>query len=336
MNLSFMDSAEILRKLLTGVKIFPDEANFLCAEAPLDSLAAAAREVESRLNPEGSIGYAVGKTVIYSNVCQPNCPFCQGTVVRDDPADFTRTADEVVEQAAAAVAAGATQIVLQGGHRLDLPWAYYTGLVRAVKDRFPAVQVLAYSPSELMVFNLAYQKRSAQVVAELKDAAMDALLAGGDAALGAARIPEYRILLRGPWNEWFDIVHRCADAGLPIVAPFGIGTGETARERVGHLMRVRAVQERTGAAGHPAFRSLTVQALSPAVTDREYLRMVALARLLVPNVPHVQVSLGKQGAGVAQAALSGGADVLVLDDPAVSADAVIRGAGRVPALRAGW
>lgn len=322
MNLSFMDADEILRKVLTGAKIFPDEANFLCAEAPLANLAAAARAVAVRANPAGTVGYAVSRTIVYSNVCQTNCPFCQGTVTADDPTAFTRTADEVVAEVAGAVAAGATQIVLQGGHRIDLPWAYYPGLVRAVKARFPQVQVLAYSPSELMVFNVAYQMRSAQVVGGLQEAGMDALLAGGDEIL-RSRVPEYQMLMRGPWNEWFDVVHRCADAGVPVVVPFVVGIGESVRERVGHLMRVRAVQERTATAGRPAFRALIVFTLGeagPAITGHQYLRMVALARVLVPNIPHVQASIASRGTEVALAALDGGADELSSIRPEVAAD----------------
>jgi cyclic dehypoxanthinyl futalosine synthase len=382
-NLNMMDSGALLQKALDGQKLFPDEAIFLCAEGDLLNLAMAAREVARRLNPEGRVGYAVSKTVIYSNVCQPNCPFCTGTVTKDDPAAFTRTADEVLAEVAEAVAAGATQIALQGGHRIDLPWAYYPGLVRAIHERFPAVQIMAYSPSEIMVFNVAYQMRTAEVIAELKAAGMGALLAGGAETMNT-RIPEYRALLRGPWNEWFDVVHRCADAHIPVVVPFVFGLGETPRERVGHLYRVRTVQERTAARQTPAFAAMAVFTLSlpagqdapaatadhvvhvegeavkvdptaaaPApVTGHEYLRMVALARVLVPTIPHLQSSVVSQGAKIAQVALDGGADDLggtnleftraelaagrVGPMTAPEMERLIREAGREPVLRAGW
>jgi cyclic dehypoxanthinyl futalosine synthase len=277
--------------------------------------------------------------VVYSNVCQPNCPFCVGTVTKEDPRAFTKTADEVVAEVAEAVQAGATQIILQGGHRIDLPWEYYTGLVRAIHQRFPAVQIFAYSPTEIMVFNALFQRKTADIVGELKEAGMGALLAGGSETMNT-RIPEYRALLRGPWNEWIDVVHRCADAGIPVIAPFVFGFGETAKERVGLLYRTRAIQERTAMMHRPVFRKLAVftltapaPAAAPAgehvayvegeavpvsqaalprapVSGHEYLRMVALARILVPNIPHVQSSFVAQGAKVAQVALDGGADDL--------------------------
>jgi cyclic dehypoxanthinyl futalosine synthase len=210
-----------------------------------------------------------------------------------------------------------------------------------VKERFPDLQIFAYSPTEVMVFNVAYQKRTTEVIAELKAAGMGGLIAGGAQTMNT-RIPEYQALLRGPWNEWFDVVHRCADAGIPVIAPFVFGFGETAKERVGHLYRVRSVQERTTIAGKPAFCSLAVFTLTPpggdmaaestsehvldvegeavkvdpatrigsSVGSHEYLRMVALARLLVQNIPHVQASFVAQGAKVAQVALDGGADDL--------------------------
>ncbi|HYF94237.1 MAG TPA: radical SAM protein [Symbiobacteriaceae bacterium] len=351
MNLTSMDSGELLRKALSGEKLFPDEAIALCENGELLDLAMAAREVARRLHPTGSVGYAVSKTVVYSNVCQPNCPFCTGTVTRDDPAAFTKSAGDVTAEVAEAVVAGATQITLQGGHRIDLPWEYYTGLVRTIHDRFPAMQIFAYSPTEIMVFNVAYQKSTREVIAELKAAGMGALLAGGAETM-TTRIPEYRALLRGPWNEWFDVVHRCADADIPVVVPFVFGLGEPLKERVGHLYRTRAVQDRTLAAKKPAFVALTPFTLTGGVTGHEYLRVLALARVLVQNVPHVQASFVTQGAKVAQVALDGGADDLGGTHmefagaelaagrtgamTAAEMERLISEAGRIPQLRTAW
>lgn len=338
-NPSLMDTDELLRRALEGGRLFPDEANHLCARGPLLPMALAARELVRRRNPEGEVGYAVSRTVVYSNVCQPNCPFCTGTVTRDDPTAFTRGADEVVAEVAAAVAAGATEVTIQGGHRIDLEWSYYPGLIRAVRERFPALEIFAYSPTEIMVFNATYGKRTADVIGELKAAGMSALLAGGAETL-PTRAPEYLALLRGPWNEWFDVVHRCADAGIPVVAPFAVGLGESPRERVGHLYRVRAVQERTSSAGKPAFRALAVFTPAPPaggsdalpVTGHEYLRMVALARVLVQNIPQIQSSFVTQGAKVAQVALDGGADHL--GSTHMEYDRVELAAGRVGSMTA--
>lgn len=355
MNLSFMDADELLQKALDGQKLFPDEAISLCTDGDLVNMALAARVMAEKHVSDRTVGYAVSKTVVYSNVCQPKCPFCEGTVTKDDPAAFTRTADEIVAEVGEAVAAGATQIFLQGGHRIDLPWDYYTGLVKAIHDRFPAVQIFAYSPTEIMVFNVTYQKRTADVIAELKAAGMGGLMAGGTESM-TTRIPEYRALLRGPWNEWFDVVHRCADAGIPVIVPFAFGMGESAKERVGHLYRTRTVQDRTTANKKPAFVSLSAFTLTPAgeraVTGHEYLRMVALARILVPNVPHVQSNFIAQGAKVAQVALDGGADDLggthlefteaelaagrVGAMTAEEMERLIRDAGRTPRRRDTW
>lgn len=361
-DLNLFDTDTILERVLRGEKPFPDEAIHLAAAGDLLPLAMTAARLARHHNPEGKIGYAVSRTVIYSNVCQPNCPFCTGTVTRDDPAAFTRTAEQVVAEVAEAVDAGATQIFLQGGHRIDLDWDYYPGLVRAIHERFPAVQIFAYSPTELAVFNVAYQKRSSEVILELKEAGMGGLFAGGAETL-QTRGPEYRALLRGPWSEWFDIVHRCVDAGLPVVAPFVFGLGETPRERVGHLYRVRAVQDRTATAGKPAFTAMAVFTLpeglpsaeaepEPPPSGHEYLRNLALARVLVPNIEHVQSSFVSQGAKVAQVALDGGADDLgpthlEFEQAELAAarvgrmtpeemERLIREAGRTPLRRAVW
>ncbi|MFZ5817134.1 MAG: radical SAM protein [Bacillota bacterium] len=351
LDLSFFDTDSILTKALKGERPFPDEAIYLCAEGEPAAMAAAADRVARHHHPEGKVGYAVSKTVIYSNICQPRCPFCTGTVTKDHPDGFTRSAEQVVAEVEEAVAAGATQIFLQGGHRIDLEWAYYPGLVRAIHERFPDLQIFAYSPTEIMVFNAAYQKRTTDVIQELKEAGMGGLFAGGAERL-QTRGPEYRALLRGPWNEWFDVVHRAVDAGLPVVVPFVFGLGESARERVGHLYRVRAVQERTQAMKRPAFAAMAVFTLPdgrpaadgetpPPVSSREYLRMVALARVLLPNIRHIQASPATQGAKVAQEALSSGADDLgqIHLEGAFSpeeAERLIQEAGGIPLRRQRW
>lgn len=381
MNLNFMDTDALLEKALKGEKLFPDEAIYLCEQGDLIPMAMAARATARQQNPEETVGYAISKTIVYSNVCQPRCPFCTGTVTKDDPAAFTKSAEDVVAEVAEAAAAGATQIVLQGGHRIDLPWEYYPGMVRAIHERFPDVQIMAFSPTEVMVFNVAYQKRTADVIAELQAAGMGALLAGGAETM-RTRVPEYRALLRGPWNEWIDVVHRCADARIPVVLPFVVGLGESAKERIGFLYRARELQRRTTQAGKPAFAAVAVFSLTPpavqappagdhvvhvegeavkvdppaaapaAVTGHEYLRMVALARVLLPGIAHVQSSFVSQGAKIAQVALDGGADDLggtnleftqaelaagrVGSMTAAEMERLIRDAGREPVRRTGW
>lgn len=336
MNLSFMDADSLLEKALRGEKLFPDEAIWLAENADLIPLGMVANRIASSLNPDREVGYAVSKTIQYSNVCQPSCPFTVGNRLKEDPEAFTKSAEEIVAEVGEAVQRGATHITLQGGHRIDLPWEYYLGLVKAVRQAFPSIQLFAYSPTEIMVFNTLFQKKTAAILAELQEAGMDGLLAGGAETL-PARAPEYRALLRGPWNEWIEVVHRAADLRLPVIVPFAFGLGESVKERIGLLYRTRAIQERTTIAGKPAFARLAVFTLNqpasvtpadeltyvegeavvaetaapPAkTTGYGYLRWLALARILVPNIQHVQSSFVSQGAKVAQVALDGGADEL--------------------------
>lgn len=316
---------EILHRVLAGSRPTPDEAIHLAEHADLLQLGMAAQTLEVQANPERLSTFIVDRTIVYSNVCQPNCPFCAGTVARDDPRAFTLSAEDVVAQVGAAVQAGARQIILQGGHRLDLPWSYYTGLLAAVKAAYPQVELAAYSPTEIMVFNTWFRHTTRAVLADLKAAGLDVLLAGGAESM-PSRAPENRALLKGPWNEWFDILHRCHELGIPAVATFPFGLGESARERVGHLYRTRAVQARTGQTGQaPVFRALVPFPAAPVdpdellkrvgagqeppepVSGHEYLRMVALSRVLAENIPVVQASPLTQGAKVAQVALDCGA-----------------------------
>lgn len=303
------DTERILRRLLAGERPTPAAAIHLAEHAEFVSLGLVAQALEARVNPERLATFVVDCTIVYSNVCQPNCPFCAGTVTREDPRAFTLSAADLVAQVGEAVAAGARQIILQGGHRIDLPFGYYTGLLAAVKAAYPQVELIAYSPTEIMVWNAWFQRSTRALLTDLQGAGLDVLLAGGAEAV-TSRAPEHRALLRGPWAEWFDVVHRCHDLGIPVVATFPFGLGETARERVGHLYRVRAVQERTGQGGRPpAFRALVPFPAAPeAVTGHEYLRMVALSRVLADNIPIIQASPLTQGLKVAQVALDCGAN----------------------------
>lgn len=337
MSLNLMDADSLLEKALKGEKLFPDEAIWLAENADLIPLGMVADRIAAERNPGRTVGYAVSKTIQYSNICQPSCPFTTGNVLKDDPRAFTKSAEEIVAEVGEAVKQGATQVTLQGGHRIDLPWEYYTGLVKAVRSAYPDLQIFAYSPSELMVFNTLYQKKTADVLAELQEAGMDGLLAGGAETM-AARAPEYRALLRGPWKEWIEVVHRAADLRIPVIAPFVFGFGESTKERIGQLYRTREIQQRTMLAGKPAFARLSVFTLnvdqpkpsgdevtyvegerivaeSPTAapvktTGYGYLRWLALARILVPNIQHLQSSFVSQGAKVAQVGLNGGADEL--------------------------
>jgi cyclic dehypoxanthinyl futalosine synthase len=358
MNLSFMDADSLLEKALRGEKLFPEEAIWLAGNADLIPLGMVASKVAGNLNPDRQVGFAVSKTVQYSNICQPSCPFTVGNLLKEDPRAFTKSAEEIVTEVGQAVLEGATQITLQGGHQIDLPWEYYLGLVTAIRQAYPGVQLFAYSPTELMVFNTIFQKTTARLLAELHEAGMDGLLAGGAETM-TARAPEYRALLRGPWNEWVEVVHRAADLRIPVIMPFVFGLGESVRERVGLLYRTRAIQERTKIAGKPAFARLSVFTLSatapkstadeltyvegeavvaetPAAalktTGYGYLRWLALARILVPNIQHVQSSFVSQGAKVSQVGLDGGADEL--GGTHLEYEQVDLAAGRVGAMTA--
>mgnify|MGYP000064531928 CR=1 FL=1 len=355
MNVNEMDCGEILMKALAEQRIRPDEAACLSQRASLLDLAAAAGELVRRVNPAGEVGYTVNRTVVYSNVCDPQCPYCRGTVTRDDPRAFTLTPEEAASRAAEAAAQGATQIILQGGHRTDLPWEYYLELVRTVKERLPQVQVMGFSPTEITVLRFPHEKSICQMIGDLKVAGLGAMWAGGAPSL-SSRILEYRRLLKGPWETWLEVVQGCAKHGIPMVAPFVFGLGETHHERVNYLFRLREVQAVTTGDGAPVFRSLAIFNLDagpdfPPVSGQEYLRMVALARLLVPNIPHVASSFLYHGAKVAQVSLDGGADdmggtQLEFDRAELAAGRVgamtaaemerlIRDAGRVPVRRAG-
>lgn len=316
-----VDVEAILGRALAGARLGLDEAACLAEQADLLQLGMAARELAQRRHG-GAAGYTVDRTVVVGNACDPGCPYCAGTVLADDPRAFLLTPAQVAAQAQ-----GAGAVILQGGHRSDLYRQYYLDLVQAARGAGAAVA--GFSPAEVAVAAAASGVSLRRMVAELAAAGLQALWGAGAEAV-ATRLPEYRRLLAGPWDEWEEVVRAAAAVGLPVVAVFPFGLGEAPADRARFLLRIRDLQDQTG-----AFRAVVPLAArrdgalaggaggaAPAPAAEagpgaagdpggyEYLRMVALARLVLDNVDHVQASPLTQGAKVAQVALDCGADDL--------------------------
>lgn len=285
----------------------------LTAEAPLLELAALARWVRERKTPPREVSYVVDSNPNYTNICDTDCLFCAFYRRAKDSDAYALTVDQVLDKVAAAVAKGATTILLQGGHNRALPLAYYVALVRETKRRFPQVTPHFFSASEIQTMASVSGKSIEDVLRALWEAGQRTLPGGGAEILSESVRRRLAHKKGGP-DRWLE-VHRAAHRiGFRTTATMMYGHVETRDDIVEHWDRLRSLQDETG--GFTAFIPWSFKpnhtALERKHPDRTgavpYLRHLAAARVYLDNVDHIQASWFSEGKKTGQAALHFGAD----------------------------
>jgi cyclic dehypoxanthinyl futalosine synthase len=274
----------------------------------LGRLADAAR---TRKHPDGIVTYIIDRNVNYTNVCVARCNFCAFYRPVGSSEGYVLGFEEIFRKIDETRAVGGEQLLLQGGHNPDLPIAWYEDLFRAVKARYPAFRLHALSPPEIVHISRLSQLPVPAVIERLVAAGLDSIPGGGAEIL----VDRVRRLLhcysKATADEWIDVMREAHRAGLRTTATMMYGSVETPEERVEHLMRLRDLQDETG--GFTAFITWSYQ---PAHTELggaeatgvEYLRTLALARLVLDNFENVQASWVTQGGKVGQLSLAFGAN----------------------------
>ncbi len=319
-------TADILDRAADGARLTPAEGVALF-DAPLPELGAAADARCRALHPTPVRTFVGGRNVNYSNVCVSACTFCayfRGPRHREA---YLRTHDDLLADTAEMVAVGGTELLLQGGLHptLRLPW--FETLFAALRAAFPAVQVHALSPSEIV--------HLAHLEALSVDAVLDRLIAAGLQSIpgGGAEILVDRVRAavsprKCTADAWLDVMRRAHARGLPTTATMMYGHVETLPERIEHLARLRALQDETG--GFVGFIPWPFQPGNSTLGRRTtgdtggaaFLRMLAISRLFLDNIPHLQSSWVTLGLKVGQVGLTFGADDLgstMMEERVVSA-----------------
>lgn len=341
---------EALEKAVAGERLSAEEGLRLWKEAPLSALGQAADARRRALHPEGLGTFVVDRNINYTNACTADCSFCAFYRPPGHPDAYRLPMDELLRRVGELVAIHGTQVLLQGGLDPSLPLEYYETLCRTIKVHYPQIHLHSFSAPEIdtmaQVSGLSYH----QIFARLKAAGLDSM-PGGGAEILVERVRQRVSPKKLSAAGWF-AVHRAAhESGLTTTATMTYGLGETPAERIEHLVRVRDLQEATG--GFRAFipwsfqRGHTVLDVPP-LGGRDYLKVIALARLLLDNVPNIQAGWVTEGPKLAQLALTFGANDfggILIDEVVVGATGMvyrvdvdeavrlIRGAGRVPAQR---
>lgn len=309
---------DLLQKVWDGQRIGPSEALRLY-HLPLEQLGALAdrrRQIARAAAYDGRgnqiVTYIIDRNINYTNVCDVGCAFCAFYRTERDADAYVIALDELDRKIEETVALGGTQILLQGGNHPRLTKQWYLDLLAHLKSKFPQVNIHGFSPSEFVHFRKVFGEPLEQILADFKAAGLGSLPGGGGEIL-VDRVRQRvspRKAMTDDWLEVMDIAHRL---GLNSSATMMFGHVETVEDRIAHLERVRAQQDKSK--GFTAFIGWTFQAAhtklrAPTVGAPAYLRTQALARIYLDNFPSVQSSWVTQGQAVGQVALKFGANDL--------------------------
>ena len=306
-----MSVESIADRVLAGARVGPEEALELYRDAPTSLLGRLADTIRARKHPERVVTYIIDRNVNYTNVCVARCNFCAFYRPVGSGEGYVLGFDELFKKIDETLSVGGVQLLLQGGHNPDLPIAWYEDLFKGIKERYPEFKLHALSPPEILHISRLSQLSVVEVVKRLVAAGLDSVPGGGAEIL----VDRVRQLLncdsKATADEWLGVMRAVHEAGLRSTATMMYGSVERPEERIEHLCRLRALQDDTS--GFTAFITWSYQPPNTELggaeaTGVDYLRTLALSRIVLGNFDNLQASWVTQGGKVGQLSLAFGAD----------------------------
>src|SRR3979409_1817446 len=347
-------------KVFAGERISPADALELY-RWPLEELGVLANERRrqaKRLSYNGDgneiVTYIVDRNINYTNVCNVYCKFCAFYRTEKDDDHYVISLEQLDQKLDELSAVGGVQILMQGGHHPKLGFEWYINLLRHIREKYPHINIHGFSPPEFQHFAQLFGMPLREVISQFKEAGLGSVPGGGGEIL-VDRVRERISPLKCNSDAWLEVMQVAHELGLKSSATMMFGHVETIEDRVEHLQRLRDQQDKSG--GFTAFICWTFQPentvlkVSRRTSVSEYLRMQALARLFLDNIPNVQSSWVTQGPEIGQVALKYGANdfgSVMMEENVVSSagttfrlnagqiEALIREAGYEPRRRNNW
>ena len=328
-----MQLQEIYDKAASFGLLTVEEGVYLYHHAPLADLMLIADELRKKQVPHGKVTWQIDRNVNTTNVCIANCKFCNfyripghaEAYITDMPT-YRRKIEETLKY-------GGDQLLLQGGHHPDLGLQYYIDTFKAIKAEYPSIKLHALGPPEVAHITKLEKSTHREVLMALQQAGLDSLPgAGAEILIDRVR----RLISKGKCGsqEWLDIMHEAHKLNITTSATMMFGHVETIEERFEHLVKIREVQSRKpeNAKGFLAFIPWTFQDVDTLLarirgvqnltTAEEYIRMIALSRIMLPNVKNIQASwltVGKQTASICLHAGANDYGSIMIEENVVSA-----------------
>ncbi len=328
-----MHIESLYEKALAKEWLTIEEGIFLFENAPLTGLMEIADTLRKAAVTHGKVTWQIDRNVNTTNVCIANCKFCNFYRIPGHAEAYITDMPTYRKKIEETIRWGGDQLLLQGGHHPELGLQFYVDTFRAIKAEFPDIRLHALGPPEVAHITKLEKSTHAEVLRALKEAGMDSL-PGAGAEILVDRVR--RLISKGKCGaqEWLDVMHEAHKLNLPTSATMMFGHVETIRERFEHLDKIREVQSRkpAGTFGFTAFIPWTFQdadtllarirGVHNLTTSEEYIRMIAISRIFLPNITNIQASWLTVGKSVAQMSLHAGANdfgSIMLEENVVSA-----------------
>lgn len=328
-----MQLAELYKKALAFEFLSVEEGMFLFEHAPLTELMHVADELRKIQVPHGKVSWQIDRNVNTTNVCIANCKFCNfyripghaEAYITDMPTYRTKI-EETLKY-------GGDQLLLQGGHHPELGLDFYTNIFRAIKQEYPHLKLHALGPPEVAHISKLAKMSHYDTLKALKESGLDSLPgAGAEILIDRVR----RLISKGKCgaDEWLEVMHQAHNLHITTSATMMFGHVETIEERFIHLVKIRETQSKkpADAKGFLAFIPWTFQdadtllarirGVHNLITPDEYIRMIAMSRIMLPNVKNIQASWLTVGKQTAQICLHAGANdfgSIMIEENVVSA-----------------
>lgn len=354
-----MELTDLYQKALRFEFLTAEEGIFLFENAALTELMYVADGLRKKQVPHGKVTWQIDRNVNTTNVCIANCKFCNFYRIPGHAEAYITDIETYKTKIEETIKYGGDQLLLQGGHHPELGLSFYVNLFKELKSLYPNIKLHTLGPPEVAHITKLEKSTHREVLMALKEAGMDSL-PGAGAEILTDRVR--RLISKGKCGaqEWLDIMHEAHKLNITTSATMMFGHVETLQERFDHLVKLREVQSRKPAAakGFLAFIPWTFQDVDTLLTRirgvhnlttaEEYIRMIAMSRIMLPNIKNIQASWLTVGKQVAQICLNAGANdfgSIMIEENVVSAagaphrftsstiQAAIKEAGFEPQLR---
>jgi cyclic dehypoxanthinyl futalosine synthase len=310
-----------------------EEGVFLFENAGLSELMYVADELRKKQVPHGKVTWQIDRNVNTTNVCTANCKFCNFYRIPGHKDAYITDIETYKQKIEETIKYGGDQLLLQGGHHPELGLSFYVNLFKELKSLYPNIKLHTLGPPEIAHITKLEKSTHKEIITALKNAGMDSL-PGAGAEILTDRVR--RLISKGKCGaqEWLDIMAEAHQQHITTSATMMFGHVETLQERFEHLVKIREVQSRkpADANGFLAFIPWTFQDVDTLLTKirgvqnlttpEEYIRMIAISRIMLPNIKNIQASWLTVGKQVAEICLHAGANdfgSIMIEENVVSA-----------------
>jgi cyclic dehypoxanthinyl futalosine synthase len=349
----------IYDKALNGLSVNNEEGLSLYNNAPTEDLMFIANAIRQKLNPGNEAGWMIDRNVNITNVCFSQCSFCNFCRRKDSDDAYITSTEEYIQKIDELYSLGGEQLLLQGGMNPALGLNFYTDLFKNLKSLYPEIKLHALGPPEIVFLSKKEHLTYSEVLKSLVASGLDSL-PGAGAEILSDRVRKIVSPGKATSKEWLDVMQEAHIMNLPTSATMMFGHVETREERIQHLVNLRDLQGKkpVGHYGFIAFIPWTFQDKGTILSEKfgvknnvsgpEYLRTIAISRIMLNNIQNIQSSILTVGKEIAMLSLHAGANDLgsiMIEENVVSAagatnrfdssemQSIIREAGFLPRQR---